>query len=517
MNTASASNARPSTDPQEPVISLQGVDKSFVGVVALSDVTFDVYPGEVHALCGENGAGKSTLMRVIAGSIPPSGGVIRHRGEVVTFASPMEAKQRGILLIHQEISLVPELTVAENIFLGNLPALTGGRLDSKKLYADAARVLEECGYDLDPQDLVADLSLARQQMVEIARATAFKCDVVIFDEPTGSLTDQEAAALFAIIEELRKRGVGIVYISHKMKEILALADRVTVLRDGLVTGTVTGEHITEREITRLMIGRSLENYFQLSESRPGDEVLRLTDVDVKGVATGIDFSIRSGEVVGLYGLVGAGRSELMEAIFGLRPIASGEVHWMGRKTTIGSPKDAVALGIGFVPEDRKRQGLVLGLGSRSNTTMAMLRSLSRAGFLDTAREHSIFETYRDRLRIKVTSPETIVGTLSGGNQQKIVLAKWMATAPKLLILDEPSRGIDVNAKAEVHALIGELAQNGIAIILISSEMPEMIGLSHRIVTIYQGRITGNFDRTDVTEDILVERVMSPPEKFAVAV
>ncbi|MBZ9994323.1 sugar ABC transporter ATP-binding protein [Mesorhizobium sp. BH1-1-4] len=514
MSTAAAPLQSQPEATQGAIISLEGVGRTFPGVIALSDVTFDVLPGEVHALCGENGAGKSTLMRVMAGSFPQNSGTIRYRGETVTFASPMDAKRRGILLIHQEISLVPELSVAENIFLGDFPKLRGGRLDTKKLYRDAERVLEDCGYDLDARAIVGDLSLARQQMVEIARATAFNCSVVIFDEPTGALTNQEAEALFVTIDRLKKRGVGIVYISHKMKEVLTLADRVTVLRDGKVTGTLSGENITEREITRLMIGRSLDSYFHRARRRIGEEVLRLEGFGVGGSAKTVDLSIRAGEIVGLYGLVGAGRSELMEAVFGLRKVTSGKLSWCGQVREISSPKDAVRLGIGLVPEDRKEQGLVLGLGARDNTSMASLRRLVRFGFMDTTQEQSIFDKYRQRLEIKVSTAKTRVGTLSGGNQQKIVLAKWMATAPKLLILDEPTRGIDVNAKAEVHALIGELAESGLAVILISSEMPEIIGLSHRIVTIYQGEVTGDLAAEHVSEDMLVERVMNPPERFA---
>lgn len=497
-----------------PIISLEGVGKTFPGVMALSDVTFDVLPGEVHALCGENGAGKSTLMRILAGSFAPNSGTIRHHGGIVTFANPMDAKRRGILLIHQEISLVPELSVAENIFLGNLPTLRGGRVDTRLLYRDAERVLEDCGYDLDPRALVGNLSLARQQMVEIARATAFSCSIVIFDEPTGALTNQEAEALFVTIAGLKQRGVGVVYISHKMKEVLTVADRVTVLRDGKVTGTLSGEDITEREITRLMIGRSVDSYFHRTERRSGEEVLRLENFSVGDIATNVNLSIRAGEILGLYGLVGAGRSELMEAIFGLREITSGVFSWCGKAQKISSPREAVKLGIGFVPEDRKEQGLVLGLGARDNTSMALLRRLTRFGFLDRNEEQSIFQKYRERLGIKVSSAKTRVGTLSGGNQQKIVLAKWMATEPKLLILDEPTRGIDVNAKAEIHTLIGELAERGIAVILISSEMPEIMGLSHRIVTIYRGKVTGDLAAEDVTEDTLVERVMNAPARFA---
>lgn len=513
MNASVAVPRAPKPSLATPVIELTNIGKSFPGVTALADVNFDVLPGEVHALCGENGAGKSTLMKIMAGGLQPDLGTIRYRGDLVALPNPLEAKRRGILLIHQEVSLVPDLSVAENIFLGSLPTLSFGRLDSLSLFRSASQVLSDCGYDLNPHAVVADLSLARQQMVEIARATAFNCSVVIFDEPTSALTNQEAEALFATIERLKKRGVGIVYISHKMKEILNLADRVTVLRDGKVTGTLTRELATEDEITRLMIGRSIDSYFHTAVRKAGAEVLRLENLTVENVAHDVNLSVREGEVLGLYGLVGAGRSELAEAIFGLRLIHAGRIFWKGRVQEITSSREAVDLGIGFVPEDRKTQGLVLGLSSRQNTTMAGLRKLSRYGFLSTTEEQTIFDSFRARLKIKVSSPLTRVGTLSGGNQQKIVLAKWLATNPELLILDEPTRGIDVSAKAEVHALISALAESGIAIILISSEMPEIMGLSHRIATIYRGRITGDFDARTVTEDVLVERVMYPPEHF----
>jgi ABC-type sugar transport system ATPase subunit len=515
MNTFSSNddgqavNSITSSPPiPEPIIEADGISKRFGVVQALKQVSFRAYPGELHALCGENGAGKSTLMKVLAGSIQPDSGAILHHGQAVTLASPLEAKQRGILLIHQEISLVPELTVAENIFLGSLPTLSMGRIDKKKLYRDAEQILTSSGFDLHAADIVGDLSLARQQMVELARAAAFNSSVVVFDEPTASLTEREAEALFANIDRLKAQGVAVIYISHKMKEIFRLADRVTVLRDGAVTGTLDRAEATERSVTQLMIGRSLDHYFERASSHSGTEVLRLENVVVEGAADAVNLSVSAGEVVGLYGLVGAGRSELAEAIFGLRKILSGKVEWMGRPVTIGSVREAIDLGIGLVPEDRKKQGLVLGMGGRANTTLPILRRLGHLGFRQPARENAVFAKYRERLKIKTASAASAVNGLSGGNQQKIVLAKWLASEPKLLILDEPTRGIDVGAKAEIHGLISRLAESGIAIILISSEMPEIMGLSTRIVTIYQGGVTGEFDGASVTEETLVEHVMS---------
>jgi ribose transport system ATP-binding protein len=493
---------------KDPIIEADGISKRFGVVQALNNVSFRAYAGELHALCGENGAGKSTLMKVLAGSIQPDSGAIRHHGQSITLASPLEAKQRGILLIHQEISLVPELTVAENIFLGSLPTLALGRIDKKKLYRDAEQILTNSGFDLDAAEVVGDLSLARQQMVEIARAAAFNSSVVVFDEPTAALTDRETEALFANIERLKAQGVAIIYISHKMKEIFRLADRITVLRDGAVTGTLARAEATERSVTQLMIGRSLDQYFERAKASSGDEVLRLDNVVVENAPDAVSLSVRAGEVVGLYGLVGAGRSELAEAIFGLRRIVSGTVEWMGKPVTIGSVREAIDLGIGLVPEDRKKQGLVLGMGARSNTTLPILRRLGHLGFRQPARENAVFSKYRERLKIKAASGASAVNGLSGGNQQKIVLAKWLASEPKLLILDEPTRGIDVGAKAEIHGLISRLAESGIAIILISSEMPEIMGLSNRILTIYQGGVTGEFDGATATEAVLVEHVMS---------
>ena len=492
------------------LLEARGVSKSFPGVRALDNVDFAVRPGEVHALCGENGAGKSTLMKVLAGNQAPDAGEIRFHGTPVTLQSPLDAKRRGILLIHQEISLVQQMSVAENIFLGSLPAGPLGRVRRKALFRTAADVLRRAGIDpadVQATDLVGTLSIARQQMVEIARASALQSAVVIFDEPTASLTGAEAEVLFRTIERLRRDGIGVVYISHKMGEIFRLSDRVTVLRDGRFRGTLETARTTEAEVTSLMIGRTLAASYRRPRRAGGANLLALCNLSVQGRVHDAALSIREGEIVGLYGLIGAGRSELAEAICGLRPRASGEILWRGAPVSIRSARDALRLGIALVPEDRKLQGVVLGMSAQDNLAMVTMRSSARMGFNDQGAERGLFERFRDRLRIKVAGPRTAVGTLSGGNQQKIVLGKWMATDPRLLILDEPTRGIDVGAKAEIHDLITRLAEDGLAVLLISSEMPEILGLSHRILSMHDGRIVAEFDAEGASEDDLIASVM----------
>jgi ABC-type sugar transport system ATPase subunit len=485
-----------------PILAARGVTKSFPGVRALGGVDFDVRPGEVHALCGENGAGKSTLMRVLSGAFRPDSGEIIFKGARIEFRNTRDALGRGILLVHQEISLVSELTVAENIFLGALPAI-GGFVSRRNLYDRARSVLREAGGEfqkIDPRARVGALTFARQQMVEIARAMAFNCSIVIFDEPTSSLTIAEAQSLFETIRRLKARGVGIVYISHKMPEIFSLSDRITVLRDGEMRGARRTADTNEDEITRLMIGRSLESYFERLDVTAGAELLRVEGLAVEGFVKGVDFRVREGEVLGLYGLIGAGRSEAVEAIFGVRPKSAGRLFWKSREVSIRTPRDAVALGMGLVPEDRKRQGLVLGMSAVENATLALMR---RAGLLrlqDRAGERKVYDLFRQKLDIRAASSATLVGTLSGGNQQKIALAKWMATDPRLLILDEPTRGIDVGAKAEIHSLIAKLARSGVSVILISSELPEILGLASRILTMREGRITASLDGATATEE-----------------
>jgi ABC-type sugar transport system ATPase subunit len=505
-------NPRPAFESGAAVLEARAVSKSFPGVKALDGVDFSLKAGEVHALCGENGAGKSTLMRVLAGNTQPDLGCVAYAGQEVAFRSPKDARQQGILLVHQEISLVPQLSVAENIFLGSTPRRGFGLVDRVALKRKAREVLKLTGAlddGISDTDLVGSLSIAKQQMVEIARAIALNPSVVIFDEPTASLTFKETEALFRTIRALRDRGIAIVYISHKMAEVFELSDRITVLRDGKTRGTVVTAKTSLQEVTRLMIGRDLEiiGIGRDDKAPIGQSVIRLQNFSPAGSEGSVDFEVRQGEIVGLYGLVGAGRSELAEAIFGVRRRRQGTIFWRGEQIEVETPREAVDRGIALVPEDRKKQGLVLGMGAAHNICLPTMQNLARLGFNNVRRENELFETYKASFAIKVPSGRTAVGTLSGGNQQKIALAKWLAVKPKLLILDEPTRGIDIGAKSEIYAMIRQFAVEGMAIILISSEMPEIIGLSHRILAVKNGRITQEFG-SNVEEDALLSAVMT---------
>jgi len=486
----------------DTILYLRGITKTFPGVKALDDVDLDVRRGEVHALLGENGAGKSTLMTVLAGTYSPDSGEIHLDGQVVAPRAPLDAKRLGILLVHQELSLVPGLSVAENIFLGSLPTKRLG-VDWRKLRADADAILERLESTVSARDQLSSLSIANQQMVEIARALAFDPRIVVFDEPTSSLTEQEKRILFKNIRRLQEQNVAIIYISHRMDEIFELSDRITVLRDGRQRGTVYTDETNEAEVTRLMIGRDLDEGAVREASELGDEVLDVDGLTVPGCFEDVHLRVHAGEVVGLYGLIGAGRSELAETIFGLRKATAGAVRLFGGQRVLASPADAVNAGIALVPEDRKVQGLVLGMGVRDNLSLPQIDQLTWNGFVDAAKEHQLYVTYKDRLDIKTPGPTQAAKNLSGGNQQKIVIAKWLAHEPRLLILDEPTRGIDVGSKSEIHRLIRELARNGIAVIVISSEMPEVLGVSDRILTMYEGRVTAELDAADATEDALI--------------
>ena len=505
IQTDGAAQAAPS-----PILSVRGVSKAFPGVRALDAVDFDIRPGEVHALCGENGAGKSTLMRILAGNYQADEGEIVFRGAPAIFRNAREARRGGILLIHQEISLVPEMTVAQNILLGSLPSNRLGLVRRGEMLRRARTALAAAGPEfarIDARARVASLSFAHQQMVEIARATAFKSAVVIFDEPTASLTRAEADALFATIRRLKAQGVAIIYISHKMPEVFALADRITVLRDGSMRGTLRAAATNEQEITRLMIGRDIAIAAKVEARERGPELLRVEDLAAPGFVKGVSFAVHGGEVLGLYGLIGAGRTETAEAVFGVRRRSAGRIFWQDKEVFIRSARDAVELGIGLVPEDRKGKGLVLGLSGLANLTMVLMR---RAGLLrlpDRRGNAAVYDEFKTRLDIRAASPGTIVNTLSGGNQQKIALAKWLALNPKLLILDEPTRGIDVGAKSEIHALIARLAETGMSILLISSELPEILALSTRVLTFSEGRIVGEFPAAEATEEKLLSAVV----------
>jgi ribose transport system ATP-binding protein len=493
------------------VLSVSDVTKTFPGVRALDAVSFDVKPGEVHALMGENGAGKSTLMKVLAGLYKPDEGTITLRGTPVQITSPLVAREKGILLIHQELSLSPELSVAENIYLGAWPTNALGILNKRKLRADAQAALDALGCDFKPETRVGTLSIARQQMVEIARAQAFNAQVVIFDEPTASLTETEKVQLFATIARLKSAGVGIVYISHKMDEIFEITDRITVLRDGQVQGTLETASTDVGSITRMMIGRDLASYFHRAKEDFRDEVLRVDGLGHAGLFSDVSFSVRAGEVLGFYGLVGAGRSEVVETIFGIRHADAGKLVWKGDEIPFPTPRQAIDLGIALVPESRKEQGLVLGMGGRENVTLPHLELFSNGPVMDLSSERATYEKYRKTLDIKTTGPEQAVEKLSGGNQQKFVLAKWLCAAPSLIILDEPTRGIDVGSKSAIHELIAGLAEEGLAVIVISSEMPEVLGVSHRILTMADGQITGEFTGARMTEQSLIDAVSGRPD------
>lgn len=490
------------------VLEASGISKTFPGVKALDNVSISLNEGEVLSLVGENGAGKSTLTKILSGlyRTDHGGGSIKLSGDLVRFQNSKEAKEHGLITIFQELSLVKGLTVAENIFLGNLPRTKLGLIDWSELRVKARDILGEVELDVSPDELVGDLSISRQQMVEIARALTLGARVIIFDEPTSSLTETEKDVLFKNINALRNKGVGIIYITHKMDEVFEISDRITVLRDGKNSGDLKTSEAKLDDVISLMIGRVIDDYFHKNEAEKGKEILRVENLTSPGLFEDIGFSVRQGEVVGLYGLVGAGRTEVAETIFGARNYDSGKVFIEGQEVKIKNTGDAVKSGMGFVPEDRKEKGVVLKMSCLENTSIAKLPWLNTYGFLKEKEEKRIFSEYKGKLSISTPNPQQQVVKLSGGNQQKIVIAKWLCLNPRLLILDEPTRGIDVGSKAEIHKLIAKLAETGIAVIVISSEMPEIMGVSDRIVTMRQGKISGEFSGDEITEANLIKAI-----------
>ena len=490
----------------DPVLRLEGIVKTFPGVRALDGVSLSVMPGEVHALMGENGAGKSTLMKVLGGIHQPNEGRILMDEKPVVMAGPLEAKAKGIVFIHQELSLAEELTVAENIYLGELPKKSFGRVDWATLFSKTDAILKKLNVGFGAKTRVGSLSIANQQMVEIARALTVDAKAVIFDEPTASLTDAEKVVLFDVISDLQKSGVGIVYISHRMEEIFKITDRITVLRDGQYQGTVETRETDEEKVTQMMIGRKLDLSRNASHHELGDVALEERGLSCGKLYDDISFDIRRGEVVGFYGLVGAGRTEIAETLFGLRDPSKGKILLDGEEVRLNSPSDAIARGISLVPEDRKGQGLVLGMNCRDNMTLPQVDDLKAGPFVAEGAEVAIFDLYRDKLDIRTPGWKQKVGNLSGGNQQKIVIGKWLSMKPSVLIVDEPTRGIDVGSKSEIHKLLRELAAQGYAVMVISSEMPEVLHVSDRIVAMYSGRIMRTFTSEEVTEDSLIQAI-----------
>lgn len=491
---------------QQPALRLEGIVKTFPGVRALDGVSFSVMPGEVHALMGENGAGKSTLMKVLGGVYQPDAGQIIVGEQPVVMRTPLEAKHKGIVFIHQELSLAKELTVAENIYLGELPRKRFGLVDWEELFKQTNSILQRLKVSFDAKTRVGDLSIANQQMVEIARALTHKAQAVIFDEPTASLTDAEKVVLFEVIEDLKSHDVGIIYISHRMEEIFKITDRISVLRDGQYRGTLETAKTNEENVTHLMIGRKLDLLKLHKNTGFSDVALEVKNLSCGTLFEDISFKVHAGEVVGFYGLVGAGRTEIAETLFGLRAPTSGTISLEQQEVVINSPIDAINYGISLVPEDRKEQGLILGMNCRDNITLPQVGELTAGPFISDGSEVAIFDKYRDKLAIKTPSWKQLAGNLSGGNQQKIVIGKWLSMQPKVLIVDEPTRGIDVGSKSEIHNLIRELASQGYAIIVISSEMPEVLHVSDRIIAMYCGRIMRVFTSADVTEDKLIQSI-----------
>lgn len=487
------------------LLEMRDITKRFPGVLALDKVKLEVHYGEVHCLVGENGAGKSTLMKILAGAVPMDSGQIYLEGQPIQITSPYHAQQLGISMIYQEFNLIPYLSVAENIFLGREPRIPKTPfIDWKRMYAEAQEVLERVGLKLDVRLPVAELSIAQQQMVEIAKALSIKAKIIVMDEPSATLTDHELKTLFDLIRTLRRQDIGIIYISHRLEELYEIGNRVTVMRDGQYVGTHDICDVTREDIIKMMVGRELTEEYPKVVLPRGKERLRIERLTREGAFYDINFSVHTGEIVGLTGLVGAGRTEVARAIFGADPINSGKIFVDGQETKIRSPQEAIKNGIGLLTEDRKNQGLVLGMTIRENTTLANLKEITKGIFLNLSKERQVAENYVHDLQIRTPSIEQIAQNLSGGNQQKVVLAKWLFTQSRILIFDEPTRGIDVGAKSEIFKLMNRLLEQGVAILMISSELPEVLGMCDRILVMHEGHLVGELSREEATQEKIMQ-------------
>ncbi|MBG6055243.1 rhamnose transport system ATP-binding protein [Salinibacterium sp. CAN_S4] len=483
-------------------LELAGAAKSFGPVIALANGTVELRAGEIHALVGENGAGKSTLVKILAGLYHPDAGDFRVAGEPVSFRTVADSKAAGISVIYQEPTLFPDLTVAENIFIGRQPRGRWGLIDRSEMRAQARELFAQLGVPIDPDRVAEGLSIADQQIIEIAKAISLDARVLVMDEPTAALSGTEVERLFTVARGLRDKGAAILFISHRFDEVFDLCDRITVMRDGHYIGTHATGDVTVAQIVREMVGRDIEALFPKQDAVIGDVVLEVSGLGRAGVFSDVDLVVRSGEIVGLSGLVGAGRTEIARAIFGIDRYDTGTVRFLGKDLPAHNPMAAINAGLGFVPEDRRKQGLVMDLSVARNSALTLRHSLARFGIINGAKERSEAASWTKLLQVK-GSLDASVSTLSGGNQQKVVLAKWLATEPTLLIVDEPTRGIDVGTKAEVHRLLSELAGRGIAILMISSELPEVLGMSDRVIVVREGRIAAELDRADATPETVM--------------
>ena len=504
------------------VLEADGITKSFPGVRALDGVSIRVRRGRLLALLGENGAGKSTLMNILSGVYPPDAGRIRLQGREVRFSSTRAALEAGIGIVFQELNLIPHLSVAENIFLGREPRTRAGLIDYRRLHADAAAILKRLELEVPPQTPVADLRVGQQQRVEIARAVSLDVKVLILDEPTSSLSAHEVEVLFGVIAEFKRRGVAIIYITHKFEELGRVGDDVMVMRDGRVVGEAPLAELSRDAIVRLMAGREQGEMFQKHAASPGADALRVENLSVRGDITGrrllvenVSLKVRRGEVVGVFGLVGAGRTELLEAIYGLHPTrTTGSIAVDGQRVAIQAPVDAINAGLALAPEDRKREGLVLEMSVLENASLASLSAAVRRGLIRPRREAAHVSPFLNRFRVKTPSLAQTIRHLSGGNQQKVILAKWLAAQPRLLLLDEPTRGIDVNAKREIYAFIDELARSGLGVLVVSSELLEVLAIADTIIVMCEGRKTAEFPRAEATAESILAAAL--PDKAAVA-
>lgn len=498
-----------------PLLEATDISKSFPGVRALHKVRIRVEAGKLNAVLGENGAGKSTLMNILAGALAPDAGEIRVNNRLVEFASPRQATAAGISIIHQELNLIPHLSVAENIFLGREPLTRIGLVDRRAMNRAAVKLLARLELDIDPRTPVSKLRVGAQQLIEIAKSLSIDARVLIMDEPTSAISEQEVTALFRIIDELKRSGVGIIYITHKLDELSHIADDVTILRDGEFIAAAPFNSLSSDEMVRKMVGRDLSDLYPKSTANPGEEILRVSNLSLadtqrpgRFIVRDVSLSVGRGEVLGLFGLMGAGRTELLQAIFGMHARAtSGQIIIDRQPVRIDSPIAAIKAGLALAPEDRKLEGLVLPLSVTANVSLAALDRATSWGLLSTTKEQRLAASYATRLKVKTPSLGQIVRNLSGGNQQKVVLSKWMATGPKVLLLDEPTRGIDINAKREIYTLIDELAQAGLGVVMVSSELPEILAIADRIVVLSEGHKTAEFSRSEATEERILKAAL----------
>lgn len=482
------------------ILVMKNIHKKFPGVYALKGINLDVKHGEVHALLGENGAGKSTLMKILGGIYTKNEGTICINGKETNIDGVHSSQRNGISIIHQELCLAPNMTVSENIFLGREKLSKFRFIEFNKMKEKAQKILDSLGLKIKADELVGNLSLGEQQMVEIAKALSVDAQLIVMDEPTAAISKQEVEMLFKTIEDLKKKNIAVIYISHRMDELFRITDRITVMRDGEYVGTKETANTTQDELVSMMVGRELKDLYKRSNHKLGETVLEVRNLNTTGVLNNINFTLKKGEILGISGIVGAGRTELARAIFGVDKISSGEIIVDGKQVKISKPIDAMSEGIALVPEDRKKQGLVLNKSVGYNITLPVLGQFIKGISINKNKENEIIDNYIKKLRIKTPSKDQITKNLSGGNQQKIVIAKWLATSPKVLILDEPTRGIDIGAKSEIYAIMSDLAKQGVAIIMISSELPEIVNMSDRVLVMANGAITANLLKKDINQE-----------------